>query len=381
MDNAFANANNDCKMLAEAIARHLADQGEEIEIDKLEGKVDEFIAGVLPKVAGVLVASHKRTLNRLLRDHRYSVNRFEGRLYKQWKKPFELLRLVLNVSMEMGGDFAQHHGVKAAAEKNHEFEALVKLHARGCLISGEVLQLMEGGYASGAMARWRALHETAVVASFIRTHGGDTAERYLHHAAIETRKAAHQQQKYHQRLGQSQIPQEELDRLDLIREKLCEKYSTHYDSDWGWAAAALGGKKPTFTMIEESAGLDHFRPYFKLACYSTHAGSKALWYDLGTSLVPRDSPVLLIGPSDAGMEEPGQCTALSLVQIFSLLILSQRPHWPGLQYVKAMDIIGREAMAAFIEAGESLAIEAELYRARQGLSLMGRVRVLLGLDK
>src|SRR5262249_50921986 len=45
------------------------------------------------------------------------------------------------------------------------FEALVRLHARSCLVAEEVCWLMEGGFASGAHSRWRTLHELVTVSN------------------------------------------------------------------------------------------------------------------------------------------------------------------------------------------------------------------------
>ena len=42
-------------------------------------------------------------------------------------------------------------------------EVQTRLHARACQIAREVLTLLYAGFAEGAMARWRALHELAVL--------------------------------------------------------------------------------------------------------------------------------------------------------------------------------------------------------------------------
>ena len=59
------------------------------------------------------------------------------------------------------------------------------LHANACLVTSEVITLLEAGYSSGATARWRSLHEVAVYAMFIVKHGPGTAERYLRHVHIK----------------------------------------------------------------------------------------------------------------------------------------------------------------------------------------------------
>ncbi len=75
-------------------------------------------------------------------------------------------------------------------ENNHVFFVLTRSHARACQIAREILTLIKNGYADGAMARWRALHEISVISSFIAKHGNEVAEKYLLHSNIESNKAA-----------------------------------------------------------------------------------------------------------------------------------------------------------------------------------------------
>ena len=72
-------------------------------------------------------------------------------------------------------------------------------------LANETIWMMEGGFASGAMARWRTLHEVAVIAFFLRQHGQGAAERYLLHEAIESHKATSQYQQYCTQLGREPL--------------------------------------------------------------------------------------------------------------------------------------------------------------------------------
>ena len=47
---------------------------------------------------------------------------------------------------------------------------LIRL-VRACQVTDEIICLLENGFADGAMARWRTLHEIAVVAVVISQHG------------------------------------------------------------------------------------------------------------------------------------------------------------------------------------------------------------------
>lgn len=199
------------------------------------------------------------------------------------------------------------------------------------------------------MARWRTLHELAVVAFFLKEHGPGVAERYLLHERIESHKAAMQYQMYCERLDREPLPEENLRNWQAARDELCGRFGKPYGEDWGWAAEVLGTSRPSFAEIERSIDLDHMRPFFKLASYSNHAGSKGLNFDLGKALVPPGSGLLLAGPSDAGYFDPGSCTAVSFFQLTAAL-LTHKPTLTSLAFVDALRQLVIEVQAAFADA-------------------------------
>jgi len=122
---------------------------------------------------------------------------FEQRLHERWGQALDALALFRAWCLEAG--IAFHERYEATDDWVHA--ALVRLHARICLIAAEVLTLLRGGFASGADARWRSAHEIDVVALFISERGQDTAERYLLHDAIESSRAVIDFQRHAVRLG------------------------------------------------------------------------------------------------------------------------------------------------------------------------------------
>ena len=126
--------------------------------------------------------------------------------------------------------------------QNHVFDVLTRLHARACQIAFEVLVLLKNGFADGAHARWRSLHEVTVVASFIKTHGDEVAERYLLHDNIELYKAAELHQKHYAILGEEPIPDDEYNSIKVIRDELIDCFGTPYKNNYGWASSVLNNK-------------------------------------------------------------------------------------------------------------------------------------------
>ena len=225
------------------------------------------------------------------------------------------------IALETGENFNNEFRNNEAERNNFVLEALTRLHARSCQVASEVLVLLKSGYADGAHARWRSLHELTAVASFIKTHGNETAERYLLHDNIESLKAANLYQKHYKALGDEPIPQEEYDLIQEVCSKLIARFGKSYKNNYGWASLALNKDDPTFSDIEEKSGLDHLRPYYKLASHNVHANPKGIMFKLG--LLQNTNNILLTGPSNVGFTDPAQGTAISLGNITIALITSK----------------------------------------------------------
>ena len=181
--------------------------------------------------------------------------------------------------------------------------------------------LLKSGFADGAHARWRSLHEIAVVASFIKKHGNGVAERYLLHNYIESYKAASLHRKYYEVLDDEPISQDEYDSVKAMHDELVARFGSSYKNNYGWAASALNKENPTFSDIEVNSGLDHLRPYYKLASHNVHANPKGISFKLG--LLGNTQNILLAGPSNYGFTDPAHGTAISLGQITINLITTK----------------------------------------------------------
>jgi len=262
-----------------------ADTAGEISAE-LDARLDAIFSMLPDKMGAVLVERLNANKADMLADRLSIRTGFLERQREKWGTAFDRLRALLEAVIELGGEFNVQYASASTHDNDYLFDALRRLHARACLVANEVLWMLEGGFASGAMARWRTLHEISVVAFFLKEHGQNVAEQYLLHDRIDTYKAARQYHTYCGRLGREPLSAEVLQKLEEVRDDLCVRFGRAYGEDWGWASDALGLPRPSFADIERSINLDHMRPYFKLACYSNHAGSKGLRYDLGNSLNP-----------------------------------------------------------------------------------------------
>ena len=101
--------------------------------------------------------------------------------------------------------------------------------------------------------------------------------------------------------------------------------------------------------IEADVELDHYRPYYQMASHNVHGGSHAAFFKLGIG--ETDRTVLLAGPSNQGLADPGHGVALSLTQMTAALA-DAYPTVDRLVSVMVMNLLQHETGEAFLRANE-----------------------------
>lgn len=170
----------------------------------------------------------KRIARRLRRQDRRTRSSFEKRLMRRWGNAIDLYDLFLIASRQMGEDFNREHRAQAANNQDYTCEALVRIRARACLIASEIRVLMVSGHASGALTRWRSIHELAVVALFVKEHGNDVAERYILRQAVQTSKQMDKYEQHHEALGYESRDPVEREQVHDLRNKLIARCGSVY---------------------------------------------------------------------------------------------------------------------------------------------------------
>lgn len=327
-------------------------------VSDLEKFSDEFfeslpsnISKTAEELSKNVLEDLKRDSKRMLKDRKKEISRFESNLYKVWGKAFDLLQMFIVISLEAGEKYNYEFKTDSTEDDNYVLEVMARLHARACQIASEILALIKSGHADGAHARWRSLHEVSVVALFISTNGNELAERYLLYDNVESYKAATIYQEHCEKLGYEPLTKEELNEIKEIYDNLIDRFGKNYRYDYGWASSAIGKNKPSFRDIEKVAGLKHLRPYYKMACHNVHANPRGLFFKLG--LYPESGDILLAGPSNVGMADPGHSTALSLAQI-TVSLLTHQPNLDRLVICQILMKLEKEIGEAFLEATRSL---------------------------
>ncbi|HYD02465.1 MAG TPA: DUF5677 domain-containing protein [Phycisphaerales bacterium] len=269
---------------------------------------------------------------------------FQKRLTKTWGKTFRLLRALETISFQAGAEL-NANSTPATTPLRY---VLLHLHARAIRVFSEVRILLESGYADGAHARWRTLHETAVVAVFLRKHGDEGALLYLEHEAIESCKAAIEYQKHAPALGYQLPDAAELAALQKQFDSLVAKHGGTFQTAYGWAAVLMNKPgRPGIEALEVATGLDRLRPFYRMASHAVHANPKSFQFSLAQP--DRELRVRLAGPGNAGLADPAHCAAISLTQVTAALLV-ECESIDAIALVKLLDTfvnqIGEAAIAA-----------------------------------
>ena len=354
------------RTLNEALEKILEEKGDDVDrVAVMDALASDTGALLLKETAdGMLSRIKIDASSGKLNDNRELREQFEERLWKHWRIPLEQLELFISLAAEVGRDFNKEYRKDASHSGDAVFETLTRLHARACQISSAVLALLRSGFADDAHARWRSLHEIAVVSSFISQHGQNLAERYLLHEIIQQYKLACEHQRYHTRINDEPVSQEEFDSLKSERDELVAQFGKPFKEDYGWAASVLGSRRPTIRAIEEQVNLDHWRPYYKMASDNVHANSHGAYFKLGLSGPGRD--VLLAGPSNAGLADPGHSASISLHQVTTTMLFT-RLSFDSVVAAKILETMVEEIGEAFLEshlALETIAIEEKESEAK-----------------
>lgn len=89
----------------------------------------------------------------------------------------------------------------AVTRQDQKFEALIRLHGKAVMTAREVFVLLRSGFSTGALARWRTLHEVWVIFLLLADGDEELSRRYLVHEVVESLKGQKEYEQTWQPLG------------------------------------------------------------------------------------------------------------------------------------------------------------------------------------
>ncbi|MEM7755528.1 MAG: DUF5677 domain-containing protein [Planctomycetota bacterium] len=279
---------------------------------------DLDVEELLTEYSGTIRRSARAMLVEAANRERKSIDRFETRLRRYWGRAIDRLRTLHVLNREFGAELSAHKRPHAIKRNRVLDVVLIRLHARSCRIASEVICLLAGGCADGAHARWRALHELSVVMLFLSKHGERAARLFV--ANEQTARTANmaEYESHAGKLGFDPHSELEIEYGNAIRDEHIERHGNRITKPYGWAAIILDRKRVTFRDLECEVGLEHWRPLYTMASLNNHADAPSLEFDLGDN--QRGRAILLAGPSNLGLADPGHQTAISLTRIMTVML-------------------------------------------------------------
>lgn len=318
----------------EKTIRKLA-KSKKINPDELDVFLEENYRDWVNSMANLVHEDLQRRSKEMLVEENRNVRDFERRNKRRWKLPLDQLKIMIRIVEESA------EGLVAEWNKKHKsdpytFGAMNHLCVRSLMLVREIICLIEGGFADGALGRWRSLHETAVVACFIAKHGELTAERFMASFNCKSKKAMLQFNEYAERANLEPFGDEDI----RVAEKECRELEVRLGKglgdDFGWAREALSTKgKPTLFDLEQATGLDHWRPRYRWSSQNIHSSYRPPFSSLGVS--EAKAMLHLTGQSNSGMVDPIHMTAMSLL----VAATSFLTHWPNMGRLVAAQILGQ----------------------------------------
>lgn len=313
---------------------------------------------VLPKFAKDLFGKLCKRSRVMLQKQEVDFQGFRNRLYVRWKIPIDLFECMIRVSLESVETHRKMIDFDMKKDERIQSTVLIYIHARSIQISNEIISLLKSGYADGANARWRSLHELAVISLFLRHNSAEVSLRYLEHDTIKRFKEAKDYKVYCRKLGYVSLQTREFNSIRKSYKRLCKKYPDNFQGDYGWIPRHLLNNR-NFRELERHVKLDYLHPFYNLSCNAVHGGARG-FYRLGL-MESKQNKILLIGSSNYGLADPLQNAGVSLLHI-TVSMLSLNPNLESMIGMYVMLNYQFEIAREAVKAQKSIEIEERLLK-------------------
>lgn len=318
-------------------------------------KVQEVMPAAADKAAHAMSEAYVRYAmeegEQLLQERQETLAHFHANVHAIWGEALDRLDVMVNVAREIGEKVDYYWRRKRRRKRSLRMVVLHRLNARACCIGSEIVALLRHGYAGGASARWRSLHEVAVVAILLAEGDDELAQRYVDHRAVSRYQTMQAYVTHRTALGLRPLSLKAQVKNKAMRDAVVKRHGGKpFAAPYGWASQLAGHAVNSFEEVERLANLSALRPYYKAASQSVHATTQGTLEPEGA---PRGTTTLLSGPSDFGLDGPGQLTANSLIWTTSTLMIVQ-PSMEAAAFLGVMPVLGRACAKSFSKSWRHL---------------------------
>lgn len=267
------------------------------------------------------------------------------KIKEKYKEGIELLEAFLELNSKISSNtYSKYFKIFDQLEDHIKLDTLISIHVRGCQISNEIRTLIVNGYADGALARWRSLHELCVIFLFLYDNDYSLIEMYNDYETIERLKKAREYQTYCEELGLEPLDDKDIEVLETEKECLVNLYGKDFAKSYGWTINILPEGKRNFREIEKRVGRDPFRVYYAWSSENIHPGVSAQKRKLG--LREEEQNYFLTNSHDYGFIDPIQLMAITLSDM-SLVFLEMEDSLLSKIYATVLDIFKTELIKEF----------------------------------
>lgn len=289
-------------------------KGSEKDFEKaIRKKIPRLITGLTKGLYDVIYEYCIDENNDLKRRER----EIRGKIDKRYSNGINLFEAFIELNAKISSyTYDKYFHIFDSIDDKLKLDTLISLHVRACQVANEINVLVKNGYADGAFARWRTLHEICVTFLFLYDSDYDTVEMYNDFEVMEKLKKAQNYEQLCKELNWT-IDDINLKELLLAKDRLIEKYGEDFIKEYGWAKKYLKGHK-TFKQLEAKVSKDYLRTVYAWSCESVHASVSGIRYK--HSLRKKEQHNFLTSSNDYGFTDPVQFTSYSLIEMSQVLL-------------------------------------------------------------
>lgn len=241
--------------------------------NKIAEAVPQVVEATLEKLADLI---EDELLAQAI-EHTVNLNKSEklraATVERLWGKAVDQLNMLRHLMVEWNATAAELK--KGAYANSYTALALSKVVLRAYSVVGEIIALARAGYADGALARWRSLHEICVIAMFLSKQSDKCAKMFLSHSLIEELRLIESGVDNGTISAKSKEDDQYLRALKKQKRQLVETFGPAFAKDYGWASIELGRAKITFRELESIVGMEVLRQGYQHANSAVHGGALA----------------------------------------------------------------------------------------------------------